>query len=231
MKRLLLFFLVVMVCVPQLSARRKKPKAGEVDHGTYSDASYGFHFNVSDGWDYKVQDDDKHYRLVLTQVNWQVPPDYLDSPDYTHIPKIVVWVDTTSLGLFPFIDSLLSESFKSDQKSELFKEFEILVDDTERDEMQQRGRRTKEIAGEKGIHWTGYAQYTKDVQLSASSVGGKRVKGAYGGSIIGVKHGNQIILFHMMSEWLYHPQIDAELVGMVNTLQFGGSEESRPEKK
>ena len=231
MKRLLLMIMLVMVCLPQAHAKRKIAKAGKVKNSTFVDATYGFNFKIGKDWDYKIQKKDRNHRIVLTQVNYQVPPHYLDAPDYTRIPKIVVWVDTTSMGIFPFMDSLLSESYKSDQKKDILKEFEILVDDTGRDPLQQRARRTKTIAGEKGIYWTGRAQYTMDVQTSASSAGGKRVKGAFGGTITGTKIGNQIILFHMICEWLYYPQVDAELWTMVETLKFSDSDESKSEKK
>ena len=220
MRRLLLIVMALLVCVPIAQAARKKAKAGEVEGQVYDDKQFGFSFKLDPDWKYKINKDDEHNRMILTQANFQVPPQYLDAPDYTKVPRIVVWADTTTLSPFAFLDSLTSTTYNSGQKKEVLSEFEILVDDLEREQLVPRRRETKEIAGEKGFYWTGRAPYVKEVSLSASEAGGKRVRGAYTGTIVGVKKGNVLVMFHMMCEEQYFLDIDAELMAMVGTLTW-----------
>jgi hypothetical protein len=220
MKRRLLIVMALLVCVPAAQAARKKAKAGEVEGQVYTDKQFSFSFNLDPDWKYKIDKDEDHHRIIMSQANFQVPPHYLDAPDYTKVPRIVVWADTTTFGPFAFLDSLSSTSYNSEQKKDILSEFEILVDDQEREELVPRRRDTKEFAGEKGFYWTGRAPYVKEVSLSASDAGGKRVRGAYMGTIVGVKKGNVLVMFHMMCEEQYYADIDAELMAMVATLAW-----------
>lgn len=230
MKRLMIITLVILMCVPSVFARRKKIKAGTIDNKVYIDNDYGFKMPLLDDWSTKVGAQKDHFRLYLIQKNYEVPADYQDAEDYTQIPRIVVWVDTTTLGAAAFIDSLVSNTFKSDQKKEVFKEFELLNDasagsGTYRDPVVQKGRKTIKIDGAKGLRYSGRATYMKEVALSASSTGsGKRVRGAYGGSVIALKQGNIIVVFHMMCEWNYYKGIDKMMMDMVNALEWNKSE-------
>ncbi|MCK4462358.1 MAG: hypothetical protein KAW46_11180, partial [candidate division Zixibacteria bacterium] len=126
MKRLLVILLALLVMIPAVSARRKKAKAGKVTDNVFVDVKYGFQIDLPDDWKYKVGYDKSHFRLFLIQKNYEVPPDYQDAPDYTQVPRIVIWVDTTTLGAAAFIDSLVSQTYRSDQKKDILKEFELL---------------------------------------------------------------------------------------------------------
>jgi len=224
MRRLLLLILVLLVCLPAVEARRKKPKAGKVEDGVFKDAANDFSIKIREGWKYKIRAKEDHFRFVLTQSKWEAPPYYQDAKDYTKVPRVVVWADTTTLGIFPFIDSLVSESYRSDQKKEIFREFEIFNSDPSWEPLRQKGRKTKVIGGERGIHWAGQVAYTKNVSLSSSSDSGKRIKGSYGSTIAGVKKDNKIVLIYMICEWGYYDQIDALVMDMVATLEWTDTE-------
>lgn len=231
MKRLLIIVLMLLVCVPAGFARRKKVKAGKIDNNVYVDKDYGFQMPLPEGWKRKIGNQKDHFRLYLVQKNFDVPPDYLDAEDYTQVPRIVVWVDTSSLGAAAFLDSLVNPDSKSKQKKELYGEFDLLNEastssGTYRDPLVRKGRKSIRVDGSKGLRWSGYAKYYKEVSLSASSTGGgKRVRGAYGGTVITLKKGNVIIAFHMMCEWQYYPGIDLILMRIVSGLKWTGSEE------
>ena len=231
MKRLLRMALMILVCVPAGFARRKKVKAGTIDNKVYVDNDYGFQMPVTEGWKTKIGSQKDHFRLYLVQKNYEVPPDYMDAPDYTQVPRIVVWADTTTLGAAAFIDSLVSKTFKSKQKKEIFKEFDLLNEasagsGTYRDPVVQKGRKTIKIDGAKGLRYNGRATYMKEVALSASSTGsGKRVRGAYGGTIVALKQGDVIVIFHMMCEWNYYNGIDEMMMNMVNALEWSKSDD------
>ena len=107
-----------------------------------------------------------------------------------------------------FIDSLVSSTFNSGQKKDILKEFEILSSHIggsgfTQEELVPRNKSVVELDGQRGELWTGQIKYRNEVAVSASSLGGKRVYGAYGGAIVAVKNGNTIVLFHVMSEWNY----------------------------
>ena len=171
---------------------------------------------------YKIQEKESNFRLVMTQDKWEAPAYYQDAQDYTKVPRLVVWADTTTMGVFPFVDSLVSESFESDQKKELLKELEIFNNDPSWEPLVQRGKKSRELGGEKAIHWTGQVSYTMNVSLSSSSAGGKRVKGKYGSTIVAVKKENTIVFFYMMCEWDYYQQIDSEISAIINSLTWVG---------
>ena len=220
MKRLLIFGALLLMLAPAVDARRKRDKAGAIKDGVYTDKMYEFTVAMNEGWKVSIMKNEKPFRLVLVQKNYLIPTDYQEAPDYTKVPRIVVYADTTSMGVFAFVDSLVSESYDSDQKGEIKKEFEIL---NERDVI-PRGLKRVEIGGERGVIWQGQVKYVNEVATSASSIGGKRVYGAYGAAIIGVKRGDTIILFHVMSEWQYFNAVLQETMGFVNSFTWGDNE-------
>ena len=126
MRRLVLVLLLLTLCLPSAFARRKKAKAGTVDKLTFVDDKYQFSLKLLDNWKYKIGDEEEIVRLTLVQKNYQIPPDYMDAEDYTQVPRIVVWSGETNLSPTAFVDSLLSDSYDSDQKDDIYKEFELI---------------------------------------------------------------------------------------------------------
>jgi len=225
MRRVLFFMLLGVLVASTASARRPRDKAGKVSDGVYTDKKYNFQLTLNDGWKYKVGDNDDYFRMTLTQVNYEIPPNYLDAEDYTKIPRMVLFVDTTTMGVSPFLDSLLSDSYKSKQKGEILKEFEILNESSAgsgmtREDVIPTGRRYMDIAGERAVVWTGKVKYRNEISASASSIGAKRVYGGYGGCIVGVKKGDYIILFHTICEENYFETIMAEATRLAASLQW-----------
>jgi len=219
-KRLIIFGALLLLIAPTADARRKRDKAGSIQDGVYTDKKYEFTMKLDEEWKVSIMKDEKPFRVVLVQKNYAIPNDYQDAPDYTKVPKVVVYADTTSTGIFAFVDSLFSDSYSSDQKNEIRKEFEFLNEH----EIVPRGVKRLEVGGEKGVLWQGQAKYVKEVATSASSIGGKRVYGAYGGAIIGAKKGDLMVLFHVMSEWQYFPGVLQQALQFVETFTWGSDE-------
>jgi hypothetical protein len=213
------------IAVPCLQARRPRDKAGEVKDDVYSDKEYNFKLTLNDKWKYKIKDNDDKFRLVLVQKNYEIPPDYLDAPDYTMVPRLVLWIDTTSMSAFAFMDSLLSETYSSEQKKELLREFDILNDNiseggNSREKLVTRKKRALELGDNKALEWTGQMKYRKEVAESDSSIGGKRVIGAYGGSMVGIKEGDNIYVFHLICEWNYFESNMAKAMEIIESITW-----------
>ncbi|UCD63386.1 MAG: hypothetical protein JSW34_11640 [Candidatus Zixiibacteriota bacterium] len=225
MRKSLIIVLVAALAVPSLQARRPRDRAGKVSDGVYTDKKYGFQINMTEGWKYKIKDNEDKLRLVLLQLNYEIPTHYAEAPDYTKIPTVAVYVDTTSMSVPAFIDSLVSETFSSKQKKDIYGEFEILNRGASgsgmtREELVPRLRKYVEIGGETGLLWTGKSKYRNEIAASASAMGAQRVYGGLAGSIVGVKRDNTIILIHTICEENYFEAVLNESMAIINTLQW-----------
>ncbi len=231
-KKLLLIALAVAICIPTADARRRSPKAGKIKDGWFIDSKYNFKLNLPKGWSVNIKKEDDPVRLVLVQKNYQIPPDYLNAEDYTEVPRLTVYMAESNMSAIAFRDSLLSESYNSDQKGDIRKYFEILNDralgeGTQREEKVTLDRPTMYIDDKRAAGWVGQSQYIKNITLSASSQSGKRVYGEYAGTIIAVKNGNKMLLFHLMTEGQYHESVWAELEPMITSLEWPESEKDK----
>ncbi len=231
-RKLLVFAIMVAILVPNVDARRGSKRAGNIKDNVYQDSKFDFTVKLNDEWDTKVQREDDETRLVMLKKRYEIPVDYQDAPDYTQVPRMVLQVhDKVKLGAIAVLDSLLSRSYSSEFKSEMMKEFEILQQGApgEREELVTKGRETIEIDGERGILWTGQVRYMKEVAVSASALGGKRVRGGYGGAIALVKHDDMLVGFHLISEWQFFEQNMNEALQIIQTLDFEGNDKDDDE--
>lgn len=218
--RLIVIALLGLILVPAVDAGRKVKKTGKVADGFYTDGKYSFKIKLDEEWKVKVKKAGQSVRFIMTEKNFLVPVDYIDAPDYTKVPRIVLIADTTSINIGAFIDSLLSETYESEQKKEILREFEILF---ERD-LIPRGKKRFKIAGQKAYAWKALANYTEEVATSSSAIGGKRVYGKYGGAIIGVKKDDLVILFHVICEYQYFKDIYQKTLQFANSIEWAESE-------
>ncbi len=217
MKRLLIMLLAFLLFVNVADARRKKEVAGTITDGVYQDNRFGFKFKVHPNWQTRLKKDEDNFRLVLTQKNYGIPPDYQSAPDYTYIPRMIIFADTSSMSPNDMLDSLRSNTFKSKQKKEMLSEFELL----NQQDIIPKDKKMPQIAGESGIVWEGEAKYTKEVQSSQSSNAGMRVYGAYSGNIIIVKSdAGHMLVIHLMCERNFHDAVYAEVAEMLGSLTF-----------
>lgn len=227
MRKTILVLLIISMSVPGAFARKPRDKAGTVSNHVYTDKKYNFNITFNDNWKYKIKANKEHYRLYLTQMDYEIPPDYLNAPDYTLIPKILVFVDTTSLSVPAFVDSLLSEKYKSKQKKEISKEFELFNSSFGSstlvlEKIVPRKRKNIKISGVKSLFWTGLVKYRHEISTSTafSGGGGIRVYGGYGINIIGVKKKNRIFLFLTQGEWVYFDNIINQALELAKSLEW-----------
>ena len=216
LRKLLVVALIILIAAPVVDARRRTPPSGKVDNDIYTDSQYGFQFKVHENWKPGVNKEKDKARVVLTQRKYDIPLDYINVPHYTWVPTLTVFVDSAKMNIHILIDSLLSDEYKSDLKDEIRKEFEFL----DQPDIVPKGRSRFEFAGESGLLWTAQAQYMKEVQTSASSVGGKRVRSSYGGAIAAVEHNGMYYLFFLMCEWPFFDNVLAEATQMITSLEF-----------
>ncbi|MEW5796400.1 MAG: hypothetical protein AB1772_08550 [Candidatus Zixiibacteriota bacterium] len=222
MRRTLIAGLLALLAVSAVEARRQGKKAGEITGDIYRDSKYGFELKIHGNWKHKIGDADAAVRISLIQRSFGIPVDFVDNKEYTTIPQLLVFVDTSSLGAHVFIDSLLSPNFKSDQKNDVLKEFVVLAEQ----ELVPLQRSRMEIAGQSALLWKARAHYKKDIPLSSSSTAVRAVRRSYGGAIAAVKVGNNIVLFHVMSEWEFFEPVLQEVLPMIESLKVLQEEES-----
>jgi hypothetical protein len=236
MRRLLILFLLMAVCVPISQARRQQKKAGVVKKHVYTDSRYGFRLTLDDGWSFKIGKDEDGHRLFLTQKNYEIPTDYLDAEDYTKVPRLVVWAGETSLGATAFLDSLLSDSYESDLKKDVIRESDIInpmsaSGTAKLEKLIPTARRTLEIAGASGVYWAGRVNYMMEVALSASTTSGKRVRGAYEGSLLLLKKDKTLLVFSTVSERNAFDNVMVQVMKMINSLQWGSQGSDKEQSK
>ncbi len=229
MKKLMIINLMLAVGISTVYAGRQKDLAGTVENNVYKDKKYNFTLNVNNDWKPNLQKNEDNFRLLLTQRNYEIPTAYINAPDYTQIPRIVLWTDTTSLHPFAFLDSLLSNTWRSSQKKELLKELEILstvpASGTQREQAVPRARKPVELGGQQGVIWQAKSKYVKEI-TSVGADAGTRINGAYGGVIVAVKKDNRIYVFHLMTEWDFFEGVVQQALKIISTLSFAENADS-----
>jgi len=161
MKNLMIVVLLMALAVPSALAKRPpKDRAGSLKDNVYTDKKYSFQMTLNDGWKTKVRKNKESFRLIMLQKTYDIPPIYSEAPDYTLVPRAVLWAGETPLSPFAFVDSLLSDTYKSDQKGEILREFEILEagyseGGGSREDAVAKSRKSIKIGEDRAVLWTG----------------------------------------------------------------------------
>jgi len=200
MKKLIIVILISALAFNIAAGRRGKKKAGEMIDNVYCDNQYGFSMEFSnDFWDYSIKRDDDAVRVILTKQQYDIPTHFIHAPNYTQVPKVTVYVDTTSMTLQMFTDSLLSDEYKSKQKNQIIGEFNLLFGDF----VPQRRSKMK-VDEEDAIMVIGERQYTMNVQKAGTeSNTADVVTDFYGGALLLVKKGDMLLMLHFICEKRY----------------------------
>jgi hypothetical protein len=217
MKKLIAMTLMGLMFFGISEARKQQDLAGKVENATYSDGKYNFSMGIPSTWDFSIKKDKSPIRMTLSKKSYDIPIQFQHAPNYTTIPKIMVYVDTTNLSTEQFIDSLLSNKFNSKQKNALLNEFPVLYGDF------ILKRRIKIQVGDVvGGRISGQTKYTKEVQRQGSESDlADVVTDFYGGSVFFIKNGNNIIIFHLICEWRYFEVIDKDFAEILNGFKLG----------
>ncbi len=215
MKKVLIVLMIVVFAVGIADAR-KKNKAGKVSDGVYTDKKYDFSLVIPDLWGSSVKKDKNKVRLVLTKKQYDIPNEYRHAPTYTQAPRVIVYVDTCSLPTPIFIDSLISDKFKSKQKNKMFEEFKILFGD-----FILKKKSKVSIGDIEGIKISGETRYTLNV--TRRGIDGDQadlIINYYGGSMFFIKKDKTLIIFHFICELLYFGAEDADFTKLIAGFKF-----------
>jgi len=109
LKKFVIVFCLFALVFSFADARKRKAKSGDIDDNVYTDSEYDFTVKIPEGWNSSTKKADSPVRLVLTKKQYDIPIAYTQDPNYTKIPKVTLYVDTTSLNLHWFVDSILDE--------------------------------------------------------------------------------------------------------------------------
>jgi hypothetical protein len=215
MKKILMTIVTIALLVNFADAR-KKDMAGNVENGVYLDGKYNFSINVPDAWNSSIRKDESKLRVTMTKKQFDIPIHFQNAPNYTTAPKVSIFVDTTSMPIDQFIDSLLSDKYKSKQKNAMLAEMKIINGPF------QLKKRAKMLVGElAGIKIAGQQKYTVEVQRSGSdSDQGDVCSDFFGGSVFFVKNGNVIIIIHMICEWRYFDANEKDFIELLNSFKI-----------
>lgn len=202
-------FFVVVVAAPALAK-----KAGEVKDDVYTDANHKFSVKIPTGWSPTIKDERSPLRLVLTQKSYPVPEQFQSNRDYAQIPTISVLVDTTSLTVDQFVDSLLDSKCKSKQRQffvrnmpSIAKVYDVL-------------KRSNTTAGDaKALALEVRQQYSVEVAQSGSDMADVVQDYKSGKIFVTVKNGKAYVI-HGICEYKLNTSYDQFFTGVFNSLKF-----------
>ncbi|MCH9032099.1 MAG: hypothetical protein IIB00_07565 [candidate division Zixibacteria bacterium] len=201
---------------------KKKPKSGEVDGRVFSDSKFDFSITLPEGWKISLKPKKSSLRFVSLKKDYAIPMHFRVAPNHTEIPKIKIYVDTTSLDVRDFVDSLASKTFDSRQKRDIVSEFELLDGQYKR----PRIRRLRLENGLKGRRLSTKLKYTINVQ-APGELTSTVVTDFLSGQIVFLKKDDHLVMIYLVCESLFY-KTNAELFEKaLETLSFG----EKPEKE
>ncbi len=200
MKKSLYIALAIVLAIFVISAPAMAKKAGEVKDDVYTDHDYKFSFKIPPGWSAKISKSKKPDRIVLTQKSYAVPQQFQGGvkEDYAQIPTVIVIADTTSLKVGEFVDSLLNDKFKSDQKKYFMRKMKLI---SRSHEIMKRREIT--VAGAKSIQLEARQQYTIEIPQEGSDKADV-VTDFKGGAMFFTVRDGRIFIIYTIYEWYYN---------------------------
>jgi len=214
--RKVLIALLITAFVFNIAGARKKSKAGKIVDGIYTDKKYDFSLVIPDKWDKSVKKDKNNIRLVLTKKQYDIPNEYRHAQSYTQVPKVIIYVDTSSMTPMMFVDSLISDKFKSKQKNKMLEEFKILFGD-----FIQKKKSKMAIGDVSGMIVSGERRYSINVQRRGISGDmADLVSDYYGGSLFVTKKDNMLVIFHFICENRYFAAENADFIKLLKGFKF-----------
>jgi hypothetical protein len=215
MKKLLISFLIVVIVFSVADARKKK-KAGSIEDGVYYDNDYNFSLVIPDGWNSSIKKEESNLRLVLTKEQYDIPTHFTHAPTYTKVPRVIVYIDTLPMRLDWFVDSLLTDEYKSDIKKDMIKELEILYGD-----YMPKRRTRMSVDSIPGVMISGERRYTVQVQRAGfESDKADVVTDFYGGTVFFTEKNGRLYVFHFICEKRYYDVYEQEFMKLLSGLKF-----------
>jgi len=213
MKKLITILIVILVALPLANAKKKKPKSGKIKDNIYKDINYNFQIELPENWDRQLQKAKSKLRLALSQEDSKVPDDLMMMPDYALIPEVYIYIDEIAFKPEEFIDSILSDTYESEFKSDIYNEI-IPEDDNVKFHGLKTGRIRKLTLDENpAINWIGTASYTYTSGKNKTD----RIHNAF---CIAIKKDAQMLLIMGRSETQFGTEISEVILKIAQSLKW-----------
>lgn len=209
----LALFFVCLIYSPVLAGK----KAGEIKDGVFTDTSNNFSIAVPEGWGTKISSAKKALRLILSEKSYPLPRQFQGGgkEDYAQIPMIHVLVDTTSLTVAQFVDSLLEPKFKSKQKKYFLKYLKLI---SKAPDVLRKKEMT--LGNARAIQIEVRQQYSMEISADRNTDRADVVNDYRSGSMFVTVRQGKVIIVHMINEWQFHRNYLALFGNIIGSLKF-----------
>ena len=214
MKRFLIVFLVLLFCVPGAFARKKSKKSGVIDDNVYTDAQYDFKVTILENWEAKLQKPKKMHRLELTQKDHEIPPELMQFPSMAMVPALNFHIGEVDMPPAVFVDSLISNSYSSDMKKDVYKDLLALEENVTFDGLKTTRKDRIEIDGKEACQWQGTVHYTKKLGM------GDTIPRIYSVGMITIKNGDLMMTCMVECENMFFADIFTEVLEIVKSVKW-----------
>ncbi|MBN2226964.1 MAG: hypothetical protein JW763_06335 [candidate division Zixibacteria bacterium] len=214
MKRLLVFGLIILICLPSAFARKKRPKSGDIDKNVYTDAEYDFKLTLLENWEPELQKPDKKIRLVLQQKDHEIPGELMAYPGLAKVPTLEFYIVEEPMLPGALVDSIASNSYKSDNKKEILSILLQLEENLFFDGLNRENKSSLEIDGKKAARWDGGSHFTKKLGMDET------IPRTYGVGMIAVKNGKYTLFCLLDCEKAFYNDLMKEVLTMVESLKW-----------
>jgi hypothetical protein len=209
----LIVFLVVLICLPSAFARKKKDKTGAIVENVYTDAEYDFKLTIRENWQGKVFSEPSNYRLEVEQTNPEIPPEYAEYASEMPLPAMSIYLATVDLTPVAFVDSLLSQTYKSDQKKEILKDVDFFDESISFQGFTTRIKKGVKFGDLDGVQWEGTARY--NIKMGEQSISNETAVG-----LLGIKKGKNLLLFLTGHDKRYFRKLFDEAIEMAMSVKW-----------
>ncbi|PKK85071.1 MAG: hypothetical protein CVT49_00590 [candidate division Zixibacteria bacterium HGW-Zixibacteria-1] len=214
MKRLLIILLAILICVPSVFARKKSKKSGDLENNVYTDAAYDFQITCLGNWKPELQKPDKELRLVLTQQQYEIPPELMQYPAMARIPILNIHVDEVEFTPAVYVDSLIRNSYSSKVKKEVLKDLQPLEENLSLEGLKTVAKDFIKVDDYEASQWQGTVHYLKKLGM------GETIPRTYSVGIVAIKKDNLMMTCLLSCESVFFPKIFKEVLEMVKTIKW-----------
>ncbi|UCD17738.1 MAG: hypothetical protein JSV44_02215 [Candidatus Zixiibacteriota bacterium] len=214
MKRFLIVCLALLACFGTVSARKKSPKSGKIENNVYTDSKYNFQLTLLENWEAKLQKPKKKLRLVLTQNDHEIPGELMQFPSMAKVPGLDIYIVKVPFTPAAFVDSLVSNSYKSKIKKEVLKDLIALEETVVFDGLTTEKKRGVKIDNKQAFQWEGVSHYTKKLGM------GETIPRTYAVALTAIKNGDNMMVFVLECERTFFHKIIKEVTAMIESLKW-----------
>jgi hypothetical protein len=214
MKRFIVILLAMLICIPNIYARKTRALSGKIENNVYTDSKYGFSIKLLENWERKLQKPKSNLRLDMKQKEHKIPPELENYPNMVQIPRLEIFIFDEKMRPDAYVDSLTSETFKSKSKKEILKEIIVVEENLVFDGFKKAQMDAIRVNDKAAVQWAGSVNFTKKLSMVDST------PRSYGVGFIVVSNGEQIIVFSLYCEQAFLSDIFSEVYKMAESLEW-----------